>query len=149
MKPYIGGGFGNKQEVLYEPLNAWLTTPVGGRAVKLDVSREGPFQNTRSATPSALRWRPRWPTICAVMARSVRAVSNQGFTPPTATRLWPTPSPASVSSTPDALAHHTRAYTVYTNLPAPGAMRGYGIHRGFRDRVLHGGHGPPDGLGPP
>ena len=29
IKPYIGGGFGNKQDVLYEPLNAYLTTVVG------------------------------------------------------------------------------------------------------------------------
>ena len=40
IKPYIGGGFGNKQDVLYEPLNAFLTTQVGGRPVKLEVSRE-------------------------------------------------------------------------------------------------------------
>ena len=32
IKPYIGGGFGNKQDVLYEPLCAYLTTVVGGRA---------------------------------------------------------------------------------------------------------------------
>ena len=37
IKPYIGGGFGNKQDVLYEPLNAFLTTQVGGRPVKLDT----------------------------------------------------------------------------------------------------------------
>jgi xanthine dehydrogenase molybdenum-binding subunit len=40
IKPYIGGGFGNKQEVLYEPLNAFLTMQVGGRPVKLELSRE-------------------------------------------------------------------------------------------------------------
>ena len=48
IKPYIGGGFGNKQDVLYEPLNAFLTTQVGGRPVKLDVSREETFCNTRT-----------------------------------------------------------------------------------------------------
>ena len=31
IKPYVGGGFGNKQEVLYEPLNFILTSP-GGRS---------------------------------------------------------------------------------------------------------------------
>ena len=31
IKPYIGGGFGNKQDALYEPLVAWCTTQVGGR----------------------------------------------------------------------------------------------------------------------
>ena len=40
IKPYIGGGFGNKQDVLYEPLNAYLTTVVGGRPVRLEISRE-------------------------------------------------------------------------------------------------------------
>lgn len=48
LKPYVGGGFGNKQDVLYEPLNAFLTMQVGGRTVKLDVSREETFCNTRS-----------------------------------------------------------------------------------------------------
>lgn len=33
IKPYIGGGFGNKQDVLYEPLNAWLTYMLGGQPV--------------------------------------------------------------------------------------------------------------------
>ena len=36
IKPYIGGGFGNKQDALYEPLGAWLTTQLGGRMVKID-----------------------------------------------------------------------------------------------------------------
>ena len=48
IKPYIGGGFGNKQDVLYEPLNAFLTTQVGGRPVKLDITREETFCNTRT-----------------------------------------------------------------------------------------------------
>uniref|UniRef100_UPI00272AC5F3 molybdopterin cofactor-binding domain-containing protein n=1 Tax=Vallitalea guaymasensis TaxID=1185412 RepID=UPI00272AC5F3 len=36
VKPYIGGGFGDKQDALYEPLNAYLSKSVGGRCVKLD-----------------------------------------------------------------------------------------------------------------
>ena len=36
IKPYIGGGFGNKQDALYEPLCAWCSTQVGGRLVKLE-----------------------------------------------------------------------------------------------------------------
>ena len=43
VKPYIGGGFGNKQDALYEPLCAWCTTQVGGRLVKLECSREETF----------------------------------------------------------------------------------------------------------
>ena len=43
IKPYIGGGFGNKQDILYEPLCAFLSLQVGGHLVKLDCSREETF----------------------------------------------------------------------------------------------------------
>ena len=47
IKPYIGGGFGNKQDALYEPLCAWLSTQVGGRLVHLECSREETFVSNR------------------------------------------------------------------------------------------------------
>ena len=47
IKPYIGGGFGNKQDALYEPLCAWCTTQVGGRPVRIDCSREETFVSNR------------------------------------------------------------------------------------------------------
>ena len=47
LKPYIGGGFGNKQDVLWEPLCAWLTSQLGGRLVKLECSREETFTCNR------------------------------------------------------------------------------------------------------
>ena len=47
VKPYIGGGFGNKQDALYEPLCAWCTTQVGGRTVRIDCSREETFVSNR------------------------------------------------------------------------------------------------------
>ena len=48
VKPYIGGGFGNKQDVLYEPLNAFLTMAVGGHPVRLEISREETIYGTRT-----------------------------------------------------------------------------------------------------
>ena len=48
IKPYIGGGFGNKQDVLYEPLNAFLSICVGGRAVRMEISREETISGTRT-----------------------------------------------------------------------------------------------------
>ena len=47
VKPYIGGGFGNKQDALYEPLCAWCSTQVGGRCVRIDCSREETFVSNR------------------------------------------------------------------------------------------------------
>ncbi|MHC4432651.1 MAG: molybdopterin cofactor-binding domain-containing protein, partial [Planctomycetota bacterium] len=40
IKPYIGGGFGNKQDVVLEPMVAFLTLKLGGRPVKMELSRE-------------------------------------------------------------------------------------------------------------
>ena len=47
VKPYIGGGFGNKQDALYEPLCAWCSTQVNGRCVRIDCSREETFVSNR------------------------------------------------------------------------------------------------------
>ena len=47
IKPYIGGGFGNKQDVLYEPLCAWLCMKLGGHLVKIDIPREDTFVSNR------------------------------------------------------------------------------------------------------
>ena len=50
VKPYIGGGFGNKQDVLYEPLNAFLTMAVGGHPVTHSKSAvRKPIYGTRTA----------------------------------------------------------------------------------------------------
>ena len=128
IKPYIGGGFGNKQEVLYEPLNAWVTTQVGGRKVKLELTREETFRNTRSrhaihfdlkaaVDPKAMR----------LMARSCRAVSNQGGYASHGHAIVANAVTGFRQTYPDALAHRSDAYTVYTNLGSTGAMRGYGI----------------------
>ena len=43
IKPYIGGGFGNKQDVLYEPLNAFLTTQVAARREDGDIQGGNPW----------------------------------------------------------------------------------------------------------
>lgn len=43
IKPYIGGGFGNKQDVLEEPMAAFLTLKMGGIPVKVELSREECF----------------------------------------------------------------------------------------------------------
>ena len=78
IKPYIGGGFGNKQDVLYEPLNAFLTLSVGGRPVRLEISREETISGTR--TRHAIKG------ICRgvvsrdgrVLARKLEAYANNG-----------------------------------------------------------------------
>ncbi|HIR84650.1 MAG TPA: xanthine dehydrogenase molybdenum-binding subunit XdhA [Candidatus Galloscillospira excrementavium] len=130
IKPYIGGGFGNKQEVLYEPLNAWLTTQVGGRCVKLDVSREETFQNTRSRHAIAIDIKAAIRDDMRIMARETKAVSNQGGYASHGHSIVANTVTGIRQLYPDAMAHRADAYTVYTNLSSPGAMRGYGIPQG-------------------
>lgn len=127
IKPYIGGGFGNKQEVLYEPLNAWLTNQVGGRCVRLDVSREETFQNTRSRHPISFDVAAAVDGDMRLMARSCTAVSNQGGYASHGHSIVANAVTGFRQLYLDRIGHHSTAYTVYTNRPAPGAMRGYGI----------------------
>ena len=126
IKPYIGGGFGNKQDVLYEPLNAFLTTQVGGRSVKLDITREETFCNTRTRHSIEYDLTAGVDSEGHLLAKDMLAISNQGAYAShghaiaanglTAWRLQ--------YACPNIKGE---AYTVYTNTPVGGAMRGYGI----------------------
>ena len=78
IKPYIGGGFGNKQDVLYEPLNAFLTTQVGGRPVKLEVSREETFCNTRTRHSIEYDLTAGVDKEGHLLAKDMKAYSSQG-----------------------------------------------------------------------
>ena len=78
VKPYIGGGFGNKQDALYEPLCAWCSTQVGGRCVRVDCSREETFVSNR--VRHAIRFHiVSWLRSDGTFAaRKVECFSNQG-----------------------------------------------------------------------
>ena len=126
IKPYIGGGFGNKQDVLYEPLNAFLTTQVGGRPVKLEISREETFVNTRTRHKIYYELKMGLSRDGHILSRDMKAVSNQG--------AYASHGHAIAANGATAWRHMYRvpnviakAYTVYTNTPVGGAMRGYGI----------------------
>ena len=126
IKPYIGGGFGNRQDALTEPLNAYLTTRVGGRQVRLEYTREETFACTR------VRHAMKFLIVSYVRkdgtfaARSIVAYSNQG--------AYASHAHALVANAVNGFrmmypvgAIKGEAYTVYTNLPTAGAMRAYGI----------------------
>ncbi|MEA4965296.1 MAG: xanthine dehydrogenase subunit XdhA [Oscillospiraceae bacterium] len=126
IKPYIGGGFGNKQDTLYEPLCGYLSMQVGGRLVKLDVPREDTFVSNRvrhAITYHIISWvRPDG----TYAARKLECWSNQGAYASHGhgiaakgmgafPQMYPCPNV------------ECDAWTVYTNKSAAGAMRGYGI----------------------
>lgn len=126
VKPYIGGGFGNKQDALYEPLCAYLCTQVGGRRVKLDVSREETFVCNR------VRHAIRTHIISYVRpdgtfaARKMECFSDQGAYASHGHGI----AAKGMGAFPQLYPCENLecdAYTVFTNKPVSGAMRGYGI----------------------
>ena len=126
IKPYIGGGFGNKQDALYEPLCAWCSTQVGGRPVRIDCSREETFVSNRVRHAIRFHIQSWIRPDGSLAARKVELYSNQGAYAShghsivakamgSFPQLYPCPN------------MECDAYTVYTNLPVAGAMRGYGM----------------------
>ena len=56
IKPRIGGGFGNKQEMILEDLCAHLTLATG-RPVRMEYTRKQEFTSTRSRHPNIMRYK--------------------------------------------------------------------------------------------
>ena len=126
IKPYIGGGFGNKQDVLYEPLCAYLTGVLGGHTVKLDVAREETFVSNRvrhAIRNHIISWvRPDG----SFAARKLESFSNQGAYASHGHSICAKGAGAFPQMYPcDNV--EVDAYTVFTNRPVAGAMRCYGI----------------------
>lgn len=126
IKPYIGGGFGNKQDVLYEPLCAYLCEQVGGHLVKLDISREETFVSCRTRHSILFHIISHVRADGTYAARKIEAYSNQG--------AYASHGHSIVAKAVGAFPQlypcdnvEGDAYTVFTNRPVAGAMRGYGI----------------------
>lgn len=127
IKPYIGGGFGNKQDVLYEPLNAFLCITVGGRPVKLEVSREETFVSTRTRHGMKFHVQAAVRKDGRLVARKLQAYSDQGAYASHGHAIVANAANMFKQLYQDEKVLEADCYTVYTNMPVGGAMRGYGI----------------------
>ena len=127
IKPYIGGGFGNKQDVLYEPLDAFLCTQVGGRGVRMEISREETLACTRVRHAIKLHVKAAVRKDGTLVARKLEAYSNQGGYASHAHAIVANTSNEFKQIYHDEKTLESDAYTVYTNITTGGAMRGYGI----------------------
>ncbi len=126
IKPYVGGGFGNKQDVLYEPLTAWICMQLGGRLVKLDVPREDTFISNRvrhGIRYHICSWvRPDGKTV----ARTFKAWCNNGAYSSHGHAI----AAKGMNAYPQLYPcdnYDMETWTVYTNRSVAGAMRGYGM----------------------
>ncbi|MDO4327104.1 MAG: xanthine dehydrogenase molybdenum-binding subunit XdhA [bacterium] len=127
IKPYIGGGFGNKQDVLYEPLNAFLCLQVGGRCVKMEISREETFVSTRVRHAITCHVKAAVRPDGTLVARKLDAYSNQGGYASHGHAIVANLANVFKQLYQDEKGMEADSYTVYTSSATGGAMRGYGI----------------------
>lgn len=126
IKPYIGGGFGNKQDVIIEPLTAAMTLAVNGRPVRYTMTREEVFFDTRTRHAMKINIKTgvskEGKLKCIYMNNIVNngAYASHGHSVAlsAASKFRPLYSLNSIKVEPK---------TIYTNLPTAGAMRAYGI----------------------
>ena len=125
IKPYVGGGFGGKQDACLEPLNAAMTLAVQGRPVKLDLTREEYMIGTRTRHAVKLKLKTGVSKEGKLLGIRVDAVSNTGaYASHGHAIMMAGGAKFKFLYSFDAISYAPR--TVYTNLPVAGAMRAYG-----------------------
>jgi putative selenate reductase molybdopterin-binding subunit len=136
IKPRIGGGFGNKQEVLIEDVAAHLTI-VTGRPVLYEMSREEEFIASRSRHPMRVHMRTGVKSDGTITANEMIVLSDTGAYGCHALTVTGNTGQKSmglyVGDGPYRKSPNIRFYAdiVYTNTPPAGAYRGYGVPQGY------------------
>ncbi len=125
IKPSVGGGFGNKQDVILEPMVAFLTLKLGGVPVKLRLDREECMIGTRVRHPFRVQIQLGVQKEGTVMLINFDALSNTGAYASHAHSIVSAGTAKAHLMYPRAV-YRCRARTIYGNFPAAGAMRGYG-----------------------
>ena len=126
IKPHIGGGFGNKQEVIIEPLVAAMTIFSHGLPVRYTMTREECFISSRTRHAIKFSLKTALTKDNKLQAIHVLGISNTGsyashghsIIMSATSKFRPLYNFKSFKIEPK---------TVYTNLPAAGAMRAYGV----------------------
>jgi len=124
MKPRIGGGFGAKQEMLIEDIVAHLAITTR-RPVKLELSREEEFVASRTRHPQTLTFRTGVAADGTLVAQDLKIIGNTG---PYGTHGYTVQTVSGLRGLTSYNCDHKRfdCDVVYTNIPVPGAYRGYG-----------------------
>ncbi|GAB4537012.1 MAG: molybdopterin-dependent oxidoreductase [Anaerolineae bacterium] len=129
IKPRIGGGFGNKQEVMIEDACAHLTIATG-RPVKMEYTREEQFIGSTSRHPMILKMRTGVMEDGTIVANEMIVLTDTGAYGNHALTVTGNTGHKAMSlyNAPNIRFH---ADIVYTNQPTSGAYRGYGVPQGF------------------
>ena len=124
IKPRIGGGFGNKQEMILEDLCAHLTIATG-RPVRMEYTRQQEFTSSRSRHPQIMRYKVGVTDDMEVVATELYLIGDTGAYGTHGLTVQ-------MVGGQKGLTLYNAPYSkfvcdvVYTNKPTPGAFRGYG-----------------------
>ena len=124
IKPRIGGGFGVKQEMLIEDIVGHLTMATG-RPVRYELTRKEEFVSSRTRHPQTITFRTGVNASGYLVAQDMKVIANTGAygTHGLTVQLVSGLRGLSSYKSPNKRYH---CDVVYTNLPVPGAYRGYG-----------------------
>jgi putative selenate reductase molybdopterin-binding subunit len=124
IKPRIGGGFGVKQEMLIEDVVGHLTIATG-RPVRLELTRSEEFHSSRTRHPETITYKTGVMNDGALHSMEMKVVGNTGAYGTHGLTVLTVSGLRGLSSYN---CEHRRfdCQVVYTNLPVPGAYRGYG-----------------------
>ena len=127
IKPYIGGGFGNKQDMLYEPLNAWLSVKCNGKPVLLEISREETMIGTRTRHPMDGDVRGLATKDGKLLCRELKNYSTNGGYAGHGHSITAKCAGIFQNLYKNPYGVNSEAWTVWTNAPTSAAMRAYGV----------------------
>jgi putative selenate reductase molybdopterin-binding subunit len=135
IKPRIGGGFGVKQEMLIDDIVAHLTIATG-KPVRLELNRTEEFRSSRTRHPQSITWKTGVMADGTLHSQKFSVVANTGAYGTHGMTVQTVSGLRGLSSynCPNRMFD---CYVAYTNLPVPGAYRGYGAPQALFSLECH------------
>ncbi len=130
IKPRVGGGFGTKQEILLEGV-AGLVTLRTRRPALIEMTREEEFVSSRTRHPMRVRVKLGATKDGILNALEMEGISNTGAYGSHGLTVLSNTGSKTLPLYNKAPNVHFYGKAVYTNLPVPGAYRGYGATQGY------------------
>ena len=124
IKPRIGGGFGAKQEMLIEDIVGHLTIATG-RPVRLELTRSEEFRSSRTRHPASITFKTGVRADGTLNSMEMTVIGNTGAYGTHGLTVLTVSGQRGLSSY-NCPNRRFDCKVVYTNLPVPGAYRGYG-----------------------
>jgi len=125
VKPYIGGGFGAKQDVVVEPMAAFLTLKLNGAPVQINLTREESLSCSRTRHPFIGHAKGGVDSDGRITFIDTDVVSLTGAYASHGHAIAQAGGAKACTMYPRAVIRF-KAQTLYSNMPTAGAMRAYG-----------------------